>query len=184
MEGFDPKACVLAALCAQSAEFKRYVRARVHPADVDDLLQIAALRAVESAGSLRDPARVVPWLYRIHRSVVVDAARKQSSERRMMAAIAIEVEPTAVEVAPGCACSVAQAQELGPNYASILNLVDIGGVPLSEAARALDISVNNATVRLHRARAALKKRMLEHCGVTNLRACTDCRCSYDGCCPA
>lgn len=180
----DPKDCVVAALRTHSAELKRYVRGRVPSDDVDDVLQVAALNAVERADTLRDPARVLPWLYRIHANVAIDAGRKRSSERRMIEAITVEAEPVANEAATGCGCSVAQAQKLSPNYASILNLVDIGGVPLSEAAQALNISINNATVRLHRARAALKKRLLEHCGVTSLRACEDCRCSYEGCCAA
>ncbi len=184
MEQFSSRARVVSALRAHSAELKRYVRARVPPADVDDVLQVAALRAVEKADALREPARVLPWLYRVHGNVVIDAGRKRASERRLMEAMAVEAEPVVLEAVPACACSVAQARHLSANYASILNLVDIGGVPLVKAAQVLNISVNNATVRLHRARTALKKRLLEHCGVTSLSDCADCRCSYEGCCAA
>ena len=62
-------------------------------------------------------------------------------------------------------------------------LVDINGVSVSEVARLLNISVSNASVRLHRARAALRKQMLEHCGVSTLKECLSCRCIDDGCCP-
>lgn len=184
MAQFNPKACVFAALRTYSAELKRYVRARVPAADVDDVLQVAALRAIEKADALRDPARVLPWLYRIHGNTVIDAGRKRASARRLIETATVEAEPVVVESVPTCGCSVAQARQLSANYASILNLVDIGGVPLAEAANALGISVNNATVRLHRARTALKKRLLEHCGVTSPLACADCRCSYEGCCAA
>ena len=181
---FDAGSCVVSALRNHSAELKRYVRARVPAADVDDVLQVAALQAVEKANTLRDPARVLQWLYRVHGNTVIDSGRKRSSEQRLMQAVAMESEPAAVEDVPTCGCSVAQARQLSANYASILDLVDIGGTPLAKAAQALDISVNNATVRLHRARTALKKRLLEHCGVTSLRTCADCRCSYEGCCTA
>ena len=86
------------------------------------------------------------------------------------------------EVDERCDCSVAQAKSLSPNYASVLNLVDMRGASLTEAATALGITVNNATVRLHRARKALREAMLEHCGVQSARDCLDCRCVSDGCC--
>ena len=184
MESFDARACVVSALHAHSTAFKRYVRARVAPAEVDDVLQVAALRAIEKANKLGDPARVLPWLYRLHRNVVIDAGRKRASERRLTEAMALEAEPVVTEAEPACGCSIAQVQRLSVNYASILNLVDIGDMPLVKAAEVLNISVNNATVRLHRARTALKKRLLEHCGVTSRSACADCLCSYEGCCPA
>ena len=182
MTRFDPRACVVSALGTHRAELKRYVRSRVVPADVDDILQVAALHALEKADTLRDPSRVLPWLYRLHRNIMIDISRKRASERRLTEAMTAEADPVQNEAVPMCDCSVAQAQQLGKNYASILNLVDIAGVPLVKAAQALNISGNNATVRLHRARTALKKRLLEHCGVTSLRDCADCRCSYEGCC--
>lgn len=155
---------------------------RVGPDDVDDVLQIAALRAIERAGDLRDPALVLRWLYRVHANIVIDLGRKTASERRLLEAMALEAEPVAGRDEPVCGCSIALARQLSANYAAILDLVDIAEGSLTQAARTLDISVNNATVRLHRARAALKKRMLEHCGVTSPSACSDCRCVYKGCC--
>lgn len=175
----DPsvRECVVAALRVHGAELRRYVRAKVPSADVDDVLQIAAMRAVEKAGALRDPGRVLPWLYRIHANAIADAARKRARDRRLIDAMAAEVEPVEAEAVPVCDCSIAQVRQLSPSHASILDLVDIGGASLTKAAQILGITVNNATVRLHRARNALKKRMLERCGVTSLRACLDCGCS-------
>ena len=182
MSEFDAKACVGSALHAHRSELRRYVASRVMPDDVDDVLQIAALRAIERAGDLRDSALVLRWLYRVHANVVIDLGRKTASERRLLEAMAFEAEPVVSRDEPLCGCSVALARQLNANYASILDLVDIAEGSLTQAARALNISVNNATVRLHRARAALKKRLLEHCGVTSASACSDCRCVYKGCC--
>ncbi|WP_422034817.1 RNA polymerase sigma factor [Roseibium sp.] len=160
----------------------RYVSSRVPPGDVEDVLQLAALRAIERAGDLRDPALVLRWLYRVHANVAIDLSRKNASERRLREAMAVEDEPVESRDKPVCGCSVALARQLGSNYASILDLVDISGKSLNQAAEALNISVNNATVRLHRARAALKKRLQEHCGVTSPSSCNDCKCAYEGCC--
>ena len=182
----DPRACVAAALRAHRGALRRYVASRVPPGDVEDVLQIAALRAIERARDLKDAARVKPWLYRIHANIVVDLGRKKAAQRRLLEALAREPAPEpAPETAaaePACGCSVTLARRLNANHAAILDLVDIAGVPLSQAARMLSISANNAAVRLHRARAALKKRLLEHCGVTSPRACGDCRCAHEGCC--
>lgn len=178
----DPRACVAAALHAHRGALRRHVASRVPPGDVEDVLQIAALRAIERAGDLKDAARVKPWLYRIHSNSVIDLGRKKAAQRRLLEALAREPAPETAAAEPACGCSVTLARRLNANYAAILDLVDIAGVPLSQAARMLSISANNATVRLHRARAALKKRLLEHCGVTSPRACDDCRCAHEGCC--
>ena len=83
-----------------------------------------------------------------------------------------------------CQCSLAQAQRLPDAYASILDLVDAQGFSLVEAAARLDITRNNAAVRLHRARKALRDAMEAHCGVTDPQACAACRCVDDACCAA
>ena len=83
-----------------------------------------------------------------------------------------------------CRCSLAQAQRLPDSYASILDLVDAQGLSLVETAARLGITRNNAAVRLHRARKALRDAMKAHCGVTNPQACAACRCVNDACCAA
>ena len=178
----DPRARILSALRAHDAKLRRFVAARVPPETVDDVRQEAALRAIEKSGTLQRPERVLPWLFRVHANVAKDALRKSASERRLLQAVEVEVDPVQPIESELCRCCIAQSRQLSPNYSSILDLVDIRGKSLSEAAEALKISVNNATVRLHRARRALKRKMFEHCGVTSAQACSDCRCVYEGCC--
>lgn len=175
----DPKSLVAAALCAHRSALKRFVASRADQNDVDDVLQIAAMRALERADKLREPDRVLGWLLRIHANAVSDLGRKSVRNQLLIEALAAETPQlgdTEVEV---CGCSLAHTRHLNKNYASIIGLVDIAGVPLARAADALNISINNATVRLHRARAALKVRLKQHCGVTSLRGCNSCRCSSD-----
>lgn len=166
------------------AEFEAFVRARVPAQEVDDVLQIAALRAIENAESLDDTNRVIAWIYRIHRNLIIDTYRKQTAERRHVDDDAGVPEVVATVADDPCHCSVIQARRLPSPYASILGLVDTDGLELSEAAVRLDITKNNAAVRLHRARKALRTAMLEHCGVTDPRACAGCRCVDDVCCAA
>ncbi|MEM1153792.1 MAG: sigma-70 family RNA polymerase sigma factor [Pseudomonadota bacterium] len=163
-----------------AGRLRAFVSARVPASEVDDVLQSAAMRAVEHASSLQDPARVMPWLYRLHRNLIADMFRQQASHQRKLEATAEtdQSEPV-IDI---CDCSIAQAKGLHPNYAAVLSAVDFGNATLTEAASELGISVNNATVRLHRARKALRQAMFDHCGVTSMRECLDCRCVSEGCC--
>ncbi|TPV96860.1 MAG: sigma-70 family RNA polymerase sigma factor [Myxococcales bacterium FL481] len=170
------------ALRAHRPHLQAFVRARVPSSDVEDVLQAAALRALERSESLQDPASVLPWLYRLHRNIIVDRFRRQARRQRVVdeGAAIPEHAPFAEEDDSTCGCSVRLAGRMKANYASILQLVDQRGLTLAEAARSLGVSVNNATVRLHRARKALRQVMLEHCGVTSPRECAHCRCAYQG----
>lgn len=190
MEPLRPETrdAVVDALAQHRAALDAFVRARVPVAEADDVLQVAAMRAVEAHASLEDPGRVLAWLYRIHRNVITDASRKRQSLARLAERVERETIHDAATHWPvqvggeTCRCSAAQAQFVGESYAEILNLVDLGELTVLEASKVLGISPNNAAVRLHRARKALRKRMLEHCGVTSIRECADCRCVHEGCC--
>lgn len=175
---------VTRALEANRSALVAFVRARgVAAAEVDDLLQIASMRAIERAELLDDPDRVLAWLYRIVRNVIVDEARATASRARRTETFA--ALPETADRFPDdepCRCSATLARELPPRYATVLTLVDLGEASLAEAASVLGISTNNATVRLHRARKALRHKLREHCGVSSSRDCRDCRCAYEGCC--
>ncbi len=172
------------ALFTHAGALRGFVQARVPTGDVDDVLQLAALRAVERSGSLDDPERVLAWLYTIHRNIISDVLRKGARSARWLDPTTEPPDAAAplAEADVRCDCSVTQARGLSPNYASVLTLVDLRGVSLVEAASSLGITVNNATVRLHRARKALREAMLDHCGVQSARDCLDCRCVAEGCC--
>ena len=179
-----PHELVSSSLREHQSAFDAFVRGRVHPDDVDDIIQLGRLRAIERASTLDDPDRVMAWLYSIHRNLITDVMRKNASERKHVDASAELPELSEMVMGELCRCSVSQVQRLRPSYATILTLVDTEGLQLTEAARKLDVSVNNATVRLHRARKALREEMLEHCGVTDARECASCRCIDDNCCVA
>ncbi|MGH1341261.1 MAG: RNA polymerase sigma factor [Nannocystales bacterium] len=156
-----------------------FVARRVDGSLVDDVLQTAAVRALERAETLRDPGRLDAWLFRVHRNAIADAIRRQGSERRALKVAShlqrVEEQPLADD--PGCGCSLVLAEGIKDSYASILQLVDLGDASVAEAAKALGISTNNATVRLHRARRVLATRLQEHCGVSSVRECAACPCA-------
>lgn len=68
---------------------------------------------------------------------------------------------------------------LDPPHRDILMLVELGGISVVEAARALDLSVAQARVRLHHARDALKTLLVLSCAACPHEGCVDCSC--EGC---
>ena len=168
------------ALRTHRGALRRFVASRADAGDIDDVLQMAALRALERADTLQDQDRVLGWLLRIHANTVTDLGRASSRNQKLLDAWAADAQPVRDQDPELCRCSLSHAKKLSKNYASIIDLVDIAVLPISLAAAKLNISINNATVRLHRARAALKARLQEHCGVTASRGCNDCQCSLDG----
>lgn len=146
---------------------------------MEDVLQTAAVRALERAEALREPGRLDAWLFRIHRNVIADLVRRQGNERRMVnAALFLQrTREQALAAEPGCGCALVLAQGIKDSYASILQLIDLEDASVADAARELGISKNNATVRLHRARRALAVRLREHCGVSSVGECAGCPCA-------
>ncbi|MDD9938313.1 MAG: hypothetical protein OXT09_32190 [Myxococcales bacterium] len=117
---------VAAGLRQHSRALRSFVHARVEPADRDDVLQTAAVRAMERADSLRDPERVLSWLYRLHRNVIIDAARLRARQQRLLERNAVPRSQATVDPDEPCGCSVSQSRRIHPAYASILALVDAG----------------------------------------------------------
>ena len=183
-EAHAKRRLVIETLRSKRADFENFVRARVAEQDVDDILQLGAERAINGAEAIDDPNQVTAWLYRIHRNLIIDTYRRQAADRHRLDHGARVPDGAIGVTEETCQCSLAQAQRLPDSYASILDLVDAQGLSLIEAAARLDITRNNATVRLHRARKALRDAMEAHCGVTDPQACAACRCVDDACCAA
>jgi RNA polymerase sigma factor (sigma-70 family) len=169
------------ALGAQHEQLLAFVRRRGHGVvDAEEVLHVAVERALERAEQVRDPARATAWVNRVVRNVLYDELRK----RRAPMVPIDELELAALDEDDiDCWCALVQAEQLKPEYATILRRVIIDGVPVTRVAAELGLTPNNAMVRLHRARAALKKRLESHCGTTSLRSCSECGCEERGCCP-
>lgn len=166
---------VLGGLVRERRRFLAFVRGRVG-ADAEDVLQIALTRAVLKVDTLRDEALAKPWFYRILRNAIADHHARGGVVANEVAGDVIEDMPASVPPEDPCACPVTVLGTLRPEYADILRRVDVEESPLTEVAAALDISANNAAVRLHRARAALREALLRYCATDSIRACVDCGC--------
>jgi RNA polymerase sigma-70 factor (ECF subfamily) len=168
----DAAARVLAALAPNRARFLAFARSRVG-GDAEDVLQTALLRAALKADTLKESSRAVPWFFQILRHAVADhrPARETSSDE-----IDREAEPPPEATNDACRCSMGLLDSLRPEYAEILRRVDLDDQSLAECAAALSITENNAAVRLHRARKALREELVRFCGTDSIRACLACGC--------
>ena len=70
-----------------------FIRKRVSdPALAEDVLQEGLLKAIRSAGDLRDEQRLIPWFYQILQHAIIDTYRKRSVEAKYLEAYAREAE--------------------------------------------------------------------------------------------
>jgi RNA polymerase sigma-70 factor (ECF subfamily) len=164
-------------------ELLRFVERRVGSrADAEDILQEAFVRGVGRAGELRDDESAVAWFYRTLRNAVIDHHRRRGAKDRALEAFARELTPEA-EAAPAvkdavCACVRGLADTLKPEYAGALRRIEVDGVSVRDYAAEVGIAPNNAAVRAHRAREALRKRVMESCGTCAEHGCVDCTCRH------
>jgi RNA polymerase sigma factor (sigma-70 family) len=169
------------ALVANHRAFLRFLERRLGRRDLaEDVLQDAFVRTAGRRTSVPDEA-LIPWFYRVLRNAAVDRQRRGTVEARALAALARElddaVEPPPEVRAEICACVGRLAATLKPEYAEALAAVDVDGVPVKAYAERAGLTASNAGVRLFRARAALRRRLVESCGTCAEHGCRDCSCS-------
>ena len=173
---------VLAALVANHRTFLAFLERRVGSRDMaEDLLQDAFVKGIERGGELRDDESAVAWFYRVLRNALVDHYRRRDAEGRAVSRAAREtdeaVEPVDADLLEAaCACIWDLLDTIKPDYAAALRRVDLDGASLAAYAGEAGITPNNAGVRLHRARAALRKQVTRGCGTCATHGCLDCHC--------
>jgi len=156
-----------AALIEHRRDFLRILTQRVGDTETaEEILQQFYLRAVSRAFDLRRRESILAWLSRLLSTVLADYARREATRRRQETAYAQhqaltredpELESTV------CPCLFTLLPTLKPEYADILRRVELLGEPRQQVAAALGVTVNNVTVRLHRARQAIRRALLLAC---------------------
>ncbi len=175
---------VVEALVGNHRRFLSFLESRVGSrAQAEELLQSAYVRTLEKGGDLRDGESAVAWFYRLLRNALVDHYRRNAVEGRALereAREASEVGPDPELMESVCACIHELLPALKPEYAEVVRQVDLEGRSIPEVARESGITANNAGVRLHRARQALKKQLERSCGTCASHGCLDCSCGQPG----
>lgn len=176
---------VIQRLTENRSLFETFLRRRVQDDFiVQDLLQQSFVKAIQQQHSLHNEESVVAWFYRILRNTVIDYYRSKASEdtRRndfleQSRVLTDGHAPSLDEVkATVCSCLDGVVSALRPGYADLIRRVDLTGETLAVVARDLQITPNNATVRLHRARQALRQRLEDSCGICSKHGCLNCTC--------
>lgn len=168
-----------ASLAEMHSRFLQFLRGRIgEAAAAEDILQAAYVRALEHEAQLRESDSSVAWFYRILRNAVADHFRQAAVRSRAAEQIAAEtMESYELELeAKACACIREAIRALKPGYRDALERVDLGGESVESFAEAAGASANNAYVRLHRARKALARKLMQVCGTCAQHHCTDCAC--------
>ncbi len=172
----------LAALVDGHRELLAFVERRVGSRAVaEDILQDALVRTLGRADVLTGEDASLAWLYRSLRNAIVDHRRRSDASGRALTSLAAEVDDGRAEPAPDersalCRCIGMLATALKPDYAAAIRRVDVDGISVAEFAAEAGITANNASVRLHRAREALRRSVASSCGTCAEHGCLDCGC--------
>jgi RNA polymerase sigma-70 factor (ECF subfamily) len=176
-------AAVRRALVESRQDLLAFLRRRLDSREeAEDALQRFSLRALERAADLRDIRTLRGWLGRILASTIADQQRRAIRKRRREVAMELtDIESRAVEPdveldGAVCNCLYKLLPTLKPDFAEVLWRADILGEPRDRIAASLGTSLNNVTVRIHRGRQALKKRLEEMCLTCPVHGFLDCRC--------
>jgi RNA polymerase sigma-70 factor (ECF subfamily) len=135
-----------------------------------DLTQEVFVRALDGLDELRDETRLLPWMRRIARNLVIDEARKQKGPRGRVGAMAEEPadlgdrEEDWTPVMTMLANWVrAQMVSLPPEQAEAIDLVELQGLSQKEAAERVGISHSGMKSRVQRGRAKLGEELRACC---------------------
>ncbi len=170
---------IVAQLLHHQSSLLAYVQSKVNdPYLAEDLLQESLLKALKASPELRDEEKLLPWFYSILNNAITDLYRRKQVETRSLQQVAqsqlLEDEPEVERVL--CACFRALIPTLKPEYAELIEQLDLSDGDPAQVASELGITPNNLKVRRHRARQALRQRLEESCRVCATHGCLDCTC--------
>ena len=143
-------------------------------ADAEDVLQETCVRAWQGFAELRDQAQARAWLYRILRTVLVDAYEKLGRRRRLVSITRLEdaheelvggdADALFDEVVARLSSEAVHAAlgELPEDFAAAVELHDIDGFKYHEIADILGIPLGTVMSRISRGRRLLAGAMAAH----------------------
>ena len=173
-------------LLEQEPAFRAFLRKRISDdAVTEDLLQQSLMKAVERGHELKKSDSAVSWFYRILRNAVTDYYRSHAADHRKLEGLRQEMiaagddkMPALDELRPAiCTCLDPLLKKIRPAYAHLIERIDLRGELPADVAKEMKLTTNNLTVRLHRARQALRASLEQACGICTKHGCLSCTCS-------
>ncbi len=162
----------------------RYLARLLGGRDAEDVAQEVFVKVSEGLNTFRGESQLSTWIYRIATNAALDKLRSPSF--RQKGQTSLSEEPTAeniVEIVdretwtgekkPSLETSLIRkemnecirgiVENLPRNYRTVIVLSELEGFKDDEIAEILGVSIQAAKIRLHRARARLKKELEIHC---------------------
>jgi RNA polymerase sigma-70 factor (ECF subfamily) len=162
-------------------QFLKFIQNRVGTREIaEDILQAAFVKGLERGAAVRDEESAIAWFYRILRNAIIDYYRQRGAFDRASEALVRQLE-THVEPEPSfkgeiCQCVSGLLDTLKPQYRQALMRIDLEEGSLADLGDEAGITANNAAVRVHRAREALRRQVALACGACATHGCLDCEC--------
>jgi RNA polymerase sigma-70 factor (ECF subfamily) len=178
----------IAQLVEGHREFLAFLERRVESRGAaEDILHSAFARGLEHGAGVQDE-KVVAWFYRVLRNAVIDHYRHRSTSAKTMEVWGRDFtesqEPEPELWQEICQCVSGLLTTLKPEYRDALRIVDLEDGKLSDLAQQSNITAENAAVRVHRARKALRRQVELACGSCAEHGCLDCQCRPAGSSPS
>jgi RNA polymerase sigma-70 factor (ECF subfamily) len=159
--------------------FQAFVRNRVgDPHIAEDIVQESLVKALSSATQPSSQEETVTWFYRILRHSMIDLYRRDTTRKRTMEKFESELSqvPNVDEEQVLCQCFKRLMPTMPVQYRDLLQRIDLEGQDFAHVATELELTRNNLTVRLHRARKHLREALMQNCRACAKHGCLDCTC--------
>jgi RNA polymerase sigma-70 factor, ECF subfamily len=146
--------------------------------EIDDILQKVFLRIHRGIDGLKDPRRIVSWVYQITRHAIIDHYRASERRREMPAGLGTDMEmiPT-MAATPIIAdskesgeyrselagCLRPMIDQLNNEYREALMLIELEGLTRQAAEKRIGLSLFGMKSRVQRGGRELKRKLDECC---------------------
>ena len=162
----------------------RYLAHVVGWRDAEDVTQEVFVKINQALKTFKGESQVSTWIYRIATNSALDKLRSPSFRQRGGSSLSgessgegeaeiMDKNPWTGEKMPSVETSVIRremnecirsvVEKLPENYRTVVALSELEGFRDDEIAEILGVSIHTAKIRLHRARARLKKELGAHC---------------------
>jgi RNA polymerase sigma-70 factor, ECF subfamily len=158
------------------APLSHFVARRVSdPSDAEDVVQDVILRIQRHVDEIDQVDHLAAWMHKVARNAIIDFYRRRAARREQQTDMTELIERTmdiVSEAPPPADTSGELARCLSPliarlsaTYREALQLTELGGLTQTEAAQKLGLSTSGMKARVQRARAQLRRLLLECCEV-------------------
>ncbi|MXY57398.1 MAG: RNA polymerase sigma factor [Gammaproteobacteria bacterium] len=136
--------------------------------EADDLTQEVLIRMIRNLDALPAPPRLAGWLYTVTRNAAADRFRQRARQRhagdseRTLAAMVSDTASPASDAERGELGELLQASfhDLPRRQREVFDLVELQGIPATQAAEILGIRATSVRGNLFKARRNLRRRIL------------------------